>query len=113
MFEKAVQKLVDGQIEKGSLKEEERNIYRYGYQVLIEFCINIIVTILIAVLFQAFKTVIVFTIAYLLIRGYVGGYHAKTSLGCFCLSAGMVFSVIFVVQNIFFIKSFKWVFFIS
>ena len=100
MFEKAVQKLVDGQIEKGSLKEEERNIYRYGYQVLIEFCINIIVTILIAVLFQAFKTVIVFTIAYLLIRGYVGGYHAKTSLGCFCLSAGMLISVILVIQYI-------------
>ncbi|MDE7341998.1 MAG: accessory gene regulator B family protein [Lachnospiraceae bacterium] len=109
MFEKAVQKLVDGQIEKGSLKEEDRNIYRYGYQVLIEFCINIIVTILIAVLFQAFKTVIVFTIAYLLIRGYVGGYHAKTSLGCFCLSAGMLISVILVIQYINSMNPLKWI----
>ena len=41
MFERTVQKLVDSQIEKGALKEEDRNIYRYGYQVLIEFCINI------------------------------------------------------------------------
>ena len=73
MFERTVQKLVDSQIEKGALKEEDRNIYRYGYQVLIEFCINIVVSIAIALIFRAFEIVIVFTIAYLLIRGYAGG----------------------------------------
>lgn len=98
MFERTVQKLVDGQIESGALKEEDRNIYKYGYQVMIEFFINVIVSIAIAVLFQAYEIVIVFTIAYLLIRGYAGGYHARTSLGCFCLSACMLISVIIVVQ---------------
>ncbi len=100
MFERTVQKLVDSQIEKGALKEEDRNIYRYGYQVLIEFCINIVVSIAIALIFRAFEIVIVFTIAYLLIRGYAGGYHARTSLGCFCLSACMLISVIVIVQFI-------------
>ncbi len=101
MFERAVQKLVDGQIEKGALKEEDRNIYRYGYQVLIEFCINMIVSIAIAVLFRAFEIVILFTAAYLLIRGYAGGYHARTSFGCFCLSACMLISVILTVQTVY------------
>lgn len=98
MFEKAVQKLVDNQIERGALKEEDRNIYRYGYQVMIEFCINIVVSIAIAVIFRAFEIVVVFTIAYLLIRGYAGGYHARTSLGCFCMSAFMLIIVILIVR---------------
>lgn len=100
MFEQTVRKLVDGQIEKGALKEEDKSIYRYGYQVLLEFCVNIIVSAVIAAAFQAYEIVIVFTIAYLLIRGYAGGYHARTSLGCFCLSACMLISVIVIVQFI-------------
>lgn len=100
MFEASIRKLVESQIEQGTLQEEDRNIYQYGYQLLIEFCINITVSILIAVIFHAFEIVIVFTAAYFLVRGYAGGYHAKTSLGCFCLSACMLLAVIFFVQHI-------------
>lgn len=98
MLERMVQKLVEAQIQQGTLKEEDRNLYRYGYQILIEFCINIIVAVMIAMLFQAFEIVIVFTIAYILIRGCAGGYHAKTSLGCFCISGLMLIGVILTVQ---------------
>lgn len=98
MLESAVHKLVESQIAKGVLKEEDRNLYRYGYQILIEFAINIAVSILIAVVFRAFEIVIVFTAAYILIRGYAGGYHAGTSLACFCISGGMLISVILAVQ---------------
>lgn len=101
--------MVDSQIEKGALKEEDRNIYRYGYQVLIEFCINIIVSIAIAVIFRAFEIVVVFTAAYLLIRGYAGGYHARTSFGCFCLSACMLISVILIVHYISAMEPAWWV----
>lgn len=87
MFEAVVQKIVHNQIEAGSIEESEKEVYLYGYQMLIEFCINIFVSVLIAFTFRAFVEVIIFTITFLLIRGYVGGYHAKTSLGCFCWSA--------------------------
>lgn len=100
MFEQAVDKLVEGQIEKGALKEEDRNIYRYGYQIMIELAVNITVSILIAVLFRAYDIVFVFTAAYLWIRGCAGGYHARTSLGCFGISACMLIGVIIMVQYI-------------
>ena len=98
MFEGFVQKIVDNQIEKGTLDREDRNIYLYGYQMLIEFCINIFTSIVIAFVFEAAEIVVVFTIAYLLLRGYVGGYHAKTSLGCFCCSAMMLISAVVLVK---------------
>ena len=109
MFETVVKKIVDGQVESGAVEAEERDVYVYGYQMLIEFCINIITSILIAFVFRAFDIVIIFTVAFLLIRGYVGGYHAKTSAGCFCWSACMlILSVIAVkaVSNLEFINYF-------
>lgn len=100
MFETVVQKIVDDQIKKGALAAEDRNIYLYGYQMLFEFFVNIATSIIIAVVFQAYMIVFVFTIAYLLLRGYVGGYHAKTSLGCFCCSAGMLIASVLMVKAI-------------
>lgn len=100
MFETVVQKIVDDQIEKGVLEAEDKNIYLYGYQMLFEFFVNIATSVIIAVVFQAYMSVFVFTIAYLLLRGYVGGYHAKTSLGCFCCSAGMLIASVLMVKAV-------------
>lgn len=100
MLEQITHKIVNHQIEKGILQESDRNIYQYGYQMLIEFGINILASIVIAILFQAFEIVIVFTIAYLVMRGYAGGYHAKTSIGCFGMSAGILIMSIVVVQKL-------------
>ena len=99
MFENAVKKIVDKQIESGMLPEVDRKLYLYGYQMLIEFCINILTSIGIAVIFDAYLTVFVFTVAYLMIRGYAGGYHAKTSLGCFCMSAGLLILAVIMVEH--------------
>ncbi|MBQ6806794.1 MAG: accessory gene regulator B family protein [Lachnospiraceae bacterium] len=100
MLEQITHKIVNHQIEKGILQESDRNIYQYGYQMLIEFGINILASIVIAIFFQAFEIVIVFTIAYLVMRGYAGGYHAKTSIGCFGMSAGILIMSIVVVQKL-------------
>lgn len=99
MIESIVRKLVDHQIEIGTLSEDEREIYLYGYQMLMEFCINIVTSVIIAVIFSAYMIVIVYTLAYLLLRGYIGGYHAKTSLGCFGLSACMLIIAVVVVKG--------------
>ncbi|MBO5210034.1 MAG: accessory gene regulator B family protein [Lachnospiraceae bacterium] len=100
MLEQITHKIVNHQIEKGILQESDRNIYQYGYQMLMEFGINILTSIVIAILFQAFEIVIVFTIAYLMMRGYAGGYHAKTSVGCFGMSAGILILSILAVQKL-------------
>ena len=87
MIQVIVQKIVDRQIKDGSIDESEKAVYLYGYRMLLEFSINIVASTLIAVLLQAYAIVLAFTVAFLVIRGYVGGYHAKTSVGCFCFSA--------------------------
>ena len=110
MFEAVVQEIVHNQIEAGSIDESDKEVYLYGYQMLIEFCINILVSVLIAFVFQAFVEVIIFTIAFLLIRGYVGGYHAKTSLGCFCWSASILIGSVVMVKIVSVQEVWQWFF---
>lgn len=98
MLEKWIESFVDYQIRQRFIKEEEKSIYKYGYQVLVEYCFNISAAILIAVFFRAVEIVIVFTVSYMLVRSYAGGYHAKTSTGCFCLSSIMQVCVIKVIK---------------
>lgn len=111
-MENIASKIVNHQIGKGILQESDRNIYQYGYQMLMEFGINIITSIVIAIIFQAFNIVIVFTIMYLMMRGYAGGYHAKTSLGCFGMSAGILVSAILLVQKLAGMELDWWIFLI-
>lgn len=100
MFETSVQKIVEKQIENKQIVESERAIYVYGYQMLFELGVNIATSILIAVIFQAYAIVIIFTVAFLMLRGYVGGYHAKTSLGCFCWSAIILILSVIAVKSV-------------
>lgn len=67
---------------------------------LIEYCINILASVLIAFCFKAYGVVLVFSVAYMLVRGYAGGYHAKTSSGCFLMSAGMLIAAVITVKFI-------------
>ena len=97
MLESVAYRIVNTQIRKGLLKEEDRSIYQYGYQMLMEYCINIATSISIAAFFHAYKIVLVFSLAYFLLRGYAGGYHAKTSIGCFLMSAAVLAAVVVVV----------------
>lgn len=113
MFEVVVKRIVNNQIENGNLREEDRNIYLYGYQMLFEFCVNIVTSIIIAGIFQAYDIVFIFTIGYLLLRGYVGGYHARTSLGCFCCSASILIASVIAVKFIASLSISSWVFFLE
>lgn len=83
--------IVDWQIQRNYLSNEERDLYEYAYEVLINQIINIIVAILIAVLMHALVPVFVFLVCYIPLRSYCGGYHAKTNIGCTCISALVIY----------------------
>lgn len=108
MIEKIANRIVSYQINAKLIAEDEKNIYQYGYIVLIEYCINVIAAVLIAVLFHAYWIMIIFSLTYILLRSYAGGYHAKTSFGCFCMSACMFILVIFLVRGLVRIPGMEW-----
>lgn len=93
-------KIVNWQIEKSILMDEERAVYQYGYEVFLNQILNILIAIVIAVILRAPMPVFVFLVGYIPLRSYCGGYHANTNGGCIIVSALLICLVCQVTKNI-------------
>lgn len=99
VLEQIAIKIVDWQIRKGILTEEERAVYQYAYELLLNQMINIFFAFLIAVAFHAPLSVLLFLTSYIPLRSFCGGYHANTNLGCTVVSLLLVCIECFIYQN--------------
>ncbi len=116
MLEKISGKIVDWQIKKGILPDAERAVYQYAYELLLNQSINVLLTVLIAVVFDAPLPILLFLISYIPLRSFCGGYHADTNLGCTIVSTILIWCVCWIYQNIresFFITYYPFIYFVS
>lgn len=90
MLKKWAHSIVDWQIKGGFLHGEERVLYEYAYELLLNQVINILIAACIAILFCDVWTVLTFLLCYIPLRSFAGGYHANTNLGCTLVSACML-----------------------
>lgn len=93
-------RIVDWQINRGTLKTEEEAVYRYAYELLLNQVINLILAGLVAFWFRAPVMVLLFLFGYIPLRSYSGGYHADTNLGCTILSTLMICGVCYGAQTV-------------
>lgn len=87
-------KVVDWMVENNVVKAEEREIYDYGVEQIIFTGLNIVTMFVIGVLTHSLWTIAGFTLFYMVLRIYAGGYHADTQLKCFILSNIMIILVV-------------------
>lgn len=81
---------VDWSIDTDILKEEERDNFEYGLKQGLTILLNVFTVVIIGLIFGMLWQSIVFLIAYIPLRSYAGGYHAKTQLNCYLLSVLMI-----------------------
>lgn len=91
-------KIVDWQVDRGTLTREDEAVYRYAYELLLNQMINLILAGLVAFLFRAPMTVALFLLCYIPLRSYSGGYHADTNIGCTVLSTLLIGGVCYSAQ---------------
>lgn len=91
---KAVDRLVVKLIKDGAIEEEDREIYEYGFTQGIVMLINFICTLLIGFCMGMVKEVLVFMLAYIPLRSFSGGFHAKTQARCFVYSNLLVVGIL-------------------
>lgn len=84
--------------EKTHVNQEEQELYRFGYKLLLLQAVNIAVVIAIGLAFSCLKEMVLFLIAYVPLRSYAGGYHAGGPIRCGIISAGMELAVAAVLQ---------------
>lgn len=98
MFLNISEKITSLLIENDSIPKEDRELYSYGFRQGFLMLLNIFTTLVIGFIFNKPLQSIIFSISYLPIRSYAGGYHAKTSLRCYVYSMLMITIVLLLLK---------------
>lgn len=95
MIGKLSEKLTLALIRRGQIDADERELYAYGFFILLSNLFFGILACLIGAVCGVFFEAILFYIAFRCIRQYAGGYHAKTETRCQVLSSlAILFAVL-------------------
>ena len=85
-MKKIAKKLADYVIQKGTIEEEEREIYEYGFSIATEMLLCILVCFSISMTLHTFVEGLLFFAIFIPLRSYAGGLHLSNYWSCFSLS---------------------------
>ncbi len=98
MISKLAQKSALMLVKKGSIEQEEKELYEYGLFILISHLFFFLLTVVFGVILSCIIESIIFYIAFQSIRRYAGGYHAATELRCDIMSGLSIFLSLAVIR---------------
>lgn len=99
--------VTDFLLRQGIIKNEEKDIYIYGAELIISSIINLSICLFISILFKDFVNGLIFFISFSSLRRFTGGFHSKSFLRC-----NIIFAIIVVITllfNMFFSNIFDYV----
>jgi len=100
MFSRVSEKITNNLVKHGAVDINEREIYLFGVHQGLIILLNIITTVAIGLLFGTLWQMLIFTVAYMSLRSYAGGYHASTPLRCYFLSTLLTTTVSLLIRYI-------------
>lgn len=98
MFYKLSDQVTSKIQEYAAISNENREIYRYGIQQGLILLLNVATTLIISIAFGMVMECLVYMIAFIPLRVYAGGYHARTHILCFIYSAIQIFAVLLIIK---------------
>lgn len=88
---------------KGRIAEEEIEIFRYGYSIILDGIIDFAVLIIAGILLHRLMEVCIFAVVFSMLRQFTGGYHAEKRISCIIMSLSVcilcAFSPVFIPQG--------------
>ncbi len=79
---KIAAKISDYLCSKELIDQSEKEIYTYGYEVILENAVKTFILLILGVVLKKAIVTIIFIIAFTTLRAYCGGYHAKKAWQC-------------------------------
>lgn len=70
-------------VERGIIKEEEQEIYQFGIRNGMIILLNVLTAFLIGLVTEKLLVVAVFTLSFMVLRSYTGGYHSDSRIFCY------------------------------
>lgn len=93
LFAMISHKIGDNLVRSNVIKEEDAEIYIYGINQIFVAVLNVSSALIIGWIFGVILEIAVFMAAYIPLRTFAGGYHAKTPLRCYFFSITMLIIV--------------------
>lgn len=100
MFEVLSERITGWLLANEAISREDKEIYRYGVQQGMIALLNLGTTVVIGLVFGKLLESILFLAAYIPLRSFAGGYHAKTVVRCYFFSIVMISAVLWVMRYV-------------
>lgn len=94
------ERIADWFIRNEVIPLEDKDIYTYGLKQGALMVLNIGTTIIIGVMLKMVWQSVILMLAYIPLRTYAGGYHARTQFRCYILSVGIMSATLLVIKLI-------------
>lgn len=85
-MEKIGSKIIEFFVSNDLIKNEDKGIYKYAFNIILSSLIHIATVMIIGLCFNLFIESLVFYFSFIAIRKFAGGYHAKTPVRCYMFS---------------------------
>ncbi len=106
MIRKLTHQLTDIIIASGSGKEESRDVYVYGLDIILSTILNLVCVCIFSLIVGRFVFAIIYMIFFVGLRTVAGGYHANTHLGCLLVmlaAFGLSLLLLYVVPTMYYL----------
>ena len=87
-------------VERGIIKEEEQEIYQFGIRNGMIILLNVLTAFLIGLITEKLLIVAVFTVSFMVLRSYTGGYHSDSRIFCY-IGSNLVLFIPVYTENLF------------
>lgn len=102
MFAKIAERITENMEDNHIIKHDDRELYVYGFNQGLNILLNLITTLVVGVLFHNILELAIFIAAYIPLRSFAGGYHAKTPVRCYIFSIILILAFSLVMKYVHF-----------
>lgn len=85
-------------LKNGMITEEEQELYRFGINRLFLFFMNLLTAAVIGKLFGMLWQSLIFSIVYIPLRRFAGGFHVRSARLCYALSTVLIMMALAAIQ---------------
>lgn len=100
MIQKIIDRIIEKQVQNRTIAFEEINIYKYGYILMFEVVVNVLLALMIGMIFNSLGVVLFFLGMYIPLRSFCGGWHADTLCKCTFISNFILLIEILCVRSV-------------
>lgn len=98
MFALFAEKITNRLLITKVIEKDDREIYQFGIEQFLISILHVISVFVIGCVFHQLGKLVLFTMAFMWLRSYAGGYHASTSKRCYILTISIMIIVLSVMQ---------------